>query len=125
MTDPVGAPSKVSVPATTAVVLAIPAQLTYQTATQCLAVLKRSMEQSGILDAKKAAAGAVVVLDAQPLTTFDSSALAVLLECRRFALSHQVQMCIQSLPANLRSLANLYGVDGLLPAPPAGVTAGS
>ena len=53
-------------------------------------------------------------LDASALTDFDSSALAVLLECRRLAdaAGRTVQIC--DAPAKLGQLARLYGLDELL-----------
>ena len=59
---------------------------------------------------------AEAVLDASVLTEFDSSALAVLLECRRQALAAGKTFSVRSLPARLRQLAGLYGVAELIPA---------
>ena len=56
------------------------------------------------------------VLDASALTEFDSSALAVLLECRREALAAGKGFSVRGLPARLRQLAGLYGVAELIPA---------
>ena len=58
---------------------------------------------------------AEVVLDASGLKAFDSSALAVLLECRREALAAGKAFSVQGLPARLRQLAGLYGVQELIP----------
>jgi phospholipid transport system transporter-binding protein len=58
-----------------------------------------------------------VVADAAALTQFDSSALAVLLDCRREALALGKNFAVARLPARLRELATLYGVAELLPAP--------
>ncbi|MEP6826005.1 MAG: STAS domain-containing protein, partial [Ramlibacter sp.] len=58
------------------------------------------------------------IADASALTRFDSSALAVLLECRREALARGKSFSVSGLPARLRDLANLYGVAELLPATP-------
>ncbi len=60
--------------------------------------------------------GAAVVADAAALTQFDSSALAVLLACRREALAAGKTFSVQGLPARLRQLAGLYGVAELIPA---------
>ena len=60
-------------------------------------------------------AGAVVI-DASGLNEFDSSALAVLLECRRQALADGKSFSVRGLPARLRQLAGLYGVAELIPA---------
>ena len=58
---------------------------------------------------------AEVVADASPLTTFDSSALAVLLACRREAIAVGKTFSVYGLPARLRQLAGLYGVAELIP----------
>lgn len=55
-----------------------------------------------------------VVVDASALTAFDSSALAVLLECRREALAVGKTFAVQGLPPALRGMAGLYGVGTLL-----------
>lgn len=60
-----------------------------------------------------APAGAVQV-DASALQSFDSSALAVLLEARRRAIDSGRPFGVQGMPPRLRQLAALYGVDGLL-----------
>ena len=62
------------------------------------------------------AEAAEAVLDASRLTEFDSSALAVLLECRRQALAVGKAFSVRGLPARLRQLAGLYGVAELIPA---------
>jgi phospholipid transport system transporter-binding protein len=56
------------------------------------------------------------VADASALTRFDSSALAVLLDCRREALALGKTFSVSQLPPRLRDLAALYGVAELLPA---------
>ena len=58
---------------------------------------------------------AEVVADASKLQTFDSSALAVLLACRREAIAVGKTFSVQGLPARLRQLAGLYGVAELIP----------
>jgi phospholipid transport system transporter-binding protein len=58
-------------------------------------------------------AGAVVV-DASNLQRFDSSALAVLLECQRAAQARGQAFELRAAPAKLAALARLYGVDALL-----------
>lgn len=50
-------------------------------------------------------------LDLAPLARFDSSALAVLIALRRHAGQ---ALAFRNPPANLRTLASLYGVDTLL-----------
>lgn len=59
---------------------------------------------------------AEVVANAAALTEFDSSALAVLLECRREALSAGKTFSVRAAPPRLRQLAGLYGVADLIPA---------
>ncbi len=59
---------------------------------------------------------AQVVADASALEEFDSSALAVLLACRRAALAAGKSFSVLGLPVRLRQLAGLYGVADLLPA---------
>ena len=59
---------------------------------------------------------AEVVVDASALQQFDSSALAVLLECRRQALAAGKGFSVRGAPARLRQLAGLYGVQALIPA---------
>lgn len=60
--------------------------------------------------------GAEVIADASALQEFDSSALAVLLACRRQALASGKTFSVRGLPERLRHLAGLYGVGALLPA---------
>ena len=57
-----------------------------------------------------------VVADAGALTEFDSSALAILLECRREALAAGKSFSVRAAPPRLRQLAGLYGVADLIPA---------
>ena len=57
-----------------------------------------------------------MLVDASALQRFDSSALAVLLQCRREGMSQGRGFTVRALPERLRSLAKLYGVDLLLPA---------
>jgi len=55
-----------------------------------------------------------VVIDASPLQQFDTSALAVLLECQRLAQAWGKSFSVRQPPAKLAALAKLYGVDQLL-----------
>ncbi len=59
-----------------------------------------------------------VVADASGLQKFDSSSIAVLLECRREAQLQGKSFSVRGLSERLRSLAVLYGVAELLPATP-------
>lgn len=85
--------------------LALPQELTLAQATACLSRLIKALPGEG---------GSEVVVDARALTRFDSSALAVLLACRRQVLASGKQFVIQGLPSRLADLAALYGVDPLL-----------
>jgi len=60
------------------------------------------------------AAGGEAVLDASALTQFDSSALAVILACRRAVLARGAQLRIVGLPERAQSLAKVYGLSALL-----------
>lgn len=88
-------------------VLVLPVTLTHREASACLRMLEQSL--------KKVTTPQVVV-DASALTAFDTSALAVLLECRREALGENKSFAVKDLPQALVGMSKLYGVDGLLPA---------
>lgn len=88
--------------------LILPAELTHEHAAACCRMLAQGM---------RAQAEPAVVADAGALTRFDSSALAVLLDCRREAMALGKTFSVTRLPARLRDLATLYGVDELLPGP--------
>ena len=75
----------------------------------------QALETARALKAQVAAEAAGVVLDASALTQFDSSALAVMLACRREALAKGKSFAVHGLPARLGQLAGLYGVTELIP----------
>ena len=54
------------------------------------------------------------IVDASNLQHFDSSALAVLLECQRAADAWGKPFMLRNAPPKLAALARLYGVDTLL-----------
>ncbi len=85
--------------------LTLPATLTDREARAALASLTQAMSSEP--------AGAVVV-DASALAEFDSSALAVLLECQRAARAAGRDFGVRRPPPKLASLARLYGVEELL-----------
>lgn len=58
--------------------------------------------------------GGEAVLDASALAQFDSSALAVILACRRAVLARGAQLRIVGLPERAQSLAKVYGLSALL-----------
>ena len=89
--------------------LVLPAELTHEHA----AAISRMLGQGVRTDSARA-----VVADAAALSRFDSSALAVLLDCRREALAQGKTFSVRGLPPRLRVLAGLYGVAELLPATP-------
>ncbi len=84
----------------------LPAILVHQTATAALADLLRAV---------RAQPSAGVTVNAAALERFDSTALAVLLELRRVALSLGKTLTLQALPPRLTDLARLYGIAELLP----------
>lgn len=88
--------------------LVLPAQITHDDAPACARMLVQALRTEP-QDA--------IVIDAAPLQRFDSSALAVLLQCRREALGLRKALSIHALPTRLHDLATLYGVDGLLQSP--------
>ena len=89
--------------------LVLPTQLTQREATACVHMLVQGLHSQP---------DEVVVADATALATFDSSALAVLLECRRQAHAAGKTFGVKQLHPRLRELAALYGVGELLPATP-------
>ena len=76
----------------------------------------QALETARGLKAQVASQAGAVVIDATLLTQFDSSALAVMLACRREALATGKTFAVVGLPAKLGQLAGLYGVAGLMPA---------
>jgi phospholipid transport system transporter-binding protein len=96
-------------------VLKLPAQLTHDRAEACVADLRKALPNAFA----EAGPGQSAMLDAGALEHFDSSALAVLLACRRMALDAGRGLTIQGLPPRLRQLAGLYGIAELIPASPA------
>lgn len=91
--------------------LVLPAELTHAHAPACSRMLAQAVRAMP-------AGQPLAVADASPLQQFDSSALAVLLDCRREALGAGKQFAVAGLPPRLLSLATLYGVAELLPEPP-------
>ncbi|MDB5847216.1 MAG: anti-anti-sigma factor [Rhodoferax sp.] len=88
--------------------LVLPAEMTHDQATPSLRMLLQGLRSQ---------ADPAVVVDASALVKFDSSALAVLLECRRESMAMGRSFAVRALPARLDALARLYGVAELLPAP--------
>jgi phospholipid transport system transporter-binding protein len=87
--------------------LVLPARLTHDEAGACSRMLAQAL---------RSGAAGTAVADASALHEFDSSALAVLLECRREALVMGKAFSVAHMPPKLRELAALYGVSELLAA---------
>lgn len=86
----------------------LPAELTHAQAPACCRMLAQALRKDAAREA---------VADASALRHFDSSALAVLLECRREALALGKSFAVHQMQPRLRALATLYGVSELLPEP--------
>lgn len=85
--------------------LLLPATVTAKEATDTRRLLTQALKGHSMAD---------VVIDASSLRQFDSSALAVLLECQRVAEGFGKPFAVRNAPTKLAALARLYGVDGLL-----------
>lgn len=96
MTDVVNAP------------VALPEQLTLSGAALTLQRLLATLGQPQ--------GAQVVVLDAQPLKVFDTSAVAVLLALRSALIEQGRTLQVSAMPERLQALVTLYGVAELLPA---------
>ena len=84
--------------------LALPTLLTHDQATACAQSLGLEIRT------KKSD---VICIDASALEKFDSSALAVLLQCRRDAATTGKSFAVTDLPHQLLELADLYGISEL------------
>jgi phospholipid transport system transporter-binding protein len=98
------------------VLLKLPAVLTHNQAGDWARTLKLALLAT-TADTTDTADGRSVVADASALRQFDSSALAVLLDCRREALALGRPFSVKNLPPRLRQLAGLYGIAALIPEP--------
>jgi phospholipid transport system transporter-binding protein len=90
--------------------VALPAVLTLQEATAWATQWRKSTAAgvSGL------GSDGLFALDASALLRFDTAALAVLLDCRRHALSLGKTLTVRGMAPRLQDLARLYGVDALL-----------
>jgi phospholipid transport system transporter-binding protein len=85
----------------------MPGQLTLSAAVQTLEHLRGALVRQP---------GPTVVLDAEPLKVFDTSAVAVLLELRNALIRQGKTLQVSRMPQRLQALVTLYGVAELLPA---------
>ena len=90
--------------------LVLPTRLMHEDAQACLRMLTQGLQHGAQPQ------NLPVVADASALSSFDSSALAVLLACRREALAIGRSFVVRGLHPRLAGLAGLYGVSALLPA---------
>jgi phospholipid transport system transporter-binding protein len=92
--------------------VALPETLTLSHAAAAVRSVEEALGQGSIEK------GAFTV-DATALRTFDTSAIALLLEARRLAQAAGRALTVQGAPASLIELSGLYGVDSLLGFAPA------
>ena len=85
--------------------LRLPHALTHDVASNVTAAAAQAVQSSGV---------GPMTVDASDLVKFDSSALAVLLDCRRQALAAGQSFSVTGLPQRLVQLATLYGVAELI-----------
>ena len=85
--------------------LLLPATITVRESRDTLQLLAQALQSQP---------DAAVVIDASPLAQFDTSALAVLLECQRLARAWGKTFTVRQAPEKLAALAKLYGVGDLL-----------
>jgi phospholipid transport system transporter-binding protein len=85
--------------------LLLPQNLTLREARDAMRLLKTTLESES---------DTLLTVDGSQLQRFDSSALAVLLECRRLAQAWGKRFEVRALPPKLLELARLYGIDELL-----------
>ncbi|RZL09928.1 MAG: STAS domain-containing protein [Rubrivivax sp.] len=91
--------------------LMLPAVLTHAEVRDILRLFRETLDQATAANGGQAV---LLTVDGSALQQFDSSALAVLLECQRMARAKGRAFAVQSLPPRLSELAKLYGVDSLL-----------
>lgn len=98
-------------------VLHLPENVTFKSAMECQIILAKSISDFS----KKLRQGnsdksghAYITLDAQAIKEFDSSVLAVLLECHRLVAREGLGLVVSNVSAQMHELAKLYGVDKLL-----------
>lgn len=85
--------------------LVLPPEITHNQARACVLAMRQGI---------RAMPDSQVLLDASQLVKFDSSALAVMLECRREVLALGKSFAVYGLTPQLAKLAALYGIEGLM-----------
>ncbi|HEU5295604.1 MAG TPA: STAS domain-containing protein [Burkholderiaceae bacterium] len=85
--------------------LVLPEVLTLREANTTLQMLERAMQADD---------AATLTVDASALRSFDTAAVAVLLECRRLARAANKGFEVHAAPPKLGELVRLYGVESLL-----------
>jgi phospholipid transport system transporter-binding protein len=93
--------------------LRLPESLTHDEAPAAARQLVQALQAAG--SGLPSAGRLKWVIDASNLRRFDSSALAVLLECRRVAQERGGGIELTGAPSKLDQLARLYRLDDLLP----------
>jgi phospholipid transport system transporter-binding protein len=85
--------------------LVLPSQLNHRNARESLSSLLQGLERETATS---------LTVDATGLSQFDTSVLAVLLECKRQAQAKGLGFELAGAPEKLGELARLYGVQDLL-----------
>ncbi len=91
--------------------LLLPATLTHAEVRDTLRLFQQTLDQASKSHGDDAV---MLTVDGSALQHFDSSALAVLLECQRMAKARGRAFAVKAMPPKLMALAGLYGIDGLL-----------
>lgn len=96
--------------------LALPETLTLAEAKVAVASIEQALGEGGAdrADGAEGPGTAPFVLDASSLRSFDTSAIAVLIEARRLAQAAGRGLAVRGVPPSMLALAEIYGVDGLL-----------
>jgi len=91
--------------------LLLPSTLTHAEVRDTLRLFQQTLEEASKSHGDNAV---LLTVDGSALQHFDSSALAVLLECQRMAKAKGRAFAVKAMPPKLMALAGLYGIDGLL-----------
>jgi len=97
-------------------VLVLPAQLTHESVADTLRLFEQTIQMAADAESKADPVPKVtpLAIDGAALVQFDSSAVALLLACRRMAQKQDRHLVFQAMPKKLLDLAKLYGVADLL-----------